>query len=105
MGKGGSPPPAPTQVSQLTIPEYAQPYMEKLLGRTEALTARQLPVFGGQRTAAPSSAQLEVQQAVRNMPQYAPGQFRTSMFGAPQAQNLYVSLYAKCSRHSKTQGN
>jgi hypothetical protein len=92
MGKGGSPPPAPTQVSQLTIPEYAQPYMEKLLGRTEALTARQLPVFGGQRTAAPSSAQLEVQQAVRNMPQYAPGQFRTSMFGAPQAQT-YMSPY------------
>jgi hypothetical protein len=77
MGKGGgSPPPAPTQVSQLTIPEYAQPYMEKLLGRTEALTSRALPVYGGQRVAAPSVAQREVQQAVRGME--LPGGFGTA---------------------------
>jgi hypothetical protein len=77
MGKGGgSPPPAPTQVSQLTIPEYAQPYMEKLLGRTEALTSRALPVYQGQRIAAPGVAQREVQQSVRNL--QTPGGFRTA---------------------------
>ena len=110
MGKGGgSPPPAPTQVSQLTIPEYAQPYMEKLLGRTEALTSRALPVYQGQRVAAPSVAQREVQQAVRQLElpggfqtaenmavmagqealarsQYTPGQFEMMNVQAPQLQ-------------------
>ena len=77
MGKGGgSPPPAPTQVSQLTIPEYAQPYMEKLLGRTEALTSRALPVYQGQRVAAPGVAQREVQQSVRDL--QTPGGFKTA---------------------------
>lgn len=77
MGKGGgSPPPAPTQVSQLTIPEYAQPYMEKLLGRSEALTSRRLPVYTGERVAAPSVAQREVQQSVRNLK--TPGGFKTA---------------------------
>ena len=78
MGKGGggSPPPAPTQVSQLTIPEYAQPYMEKLLGRTEALTSRRLPVYTGARIAPQSVAQREVQQSVRNL--QTPGGFRTA---------------------------
>ena len=37
-GGGSSPAPQPTQTSTISIPEYAQPYMERLLGKTEALT-------------------------------------------------------------------
>ncbi len=33
-----SAPPAPTSTSQTTIPEYAKPYAEKMLGKSEALT-------------------------------------------------------------------
>ena len=69
MGKGGSssPPPQPTQVSQLTIPEYAKPYMEKLLGQTEALTGQPLPVYSGERRAAPSREQLNLYKSVSEM--------------------------------------
>ena len=35
MGKGGGK--QPSQVSQVSIPEYAKPYVERMLGRTEAL--------------------------------------------------------------------
>ena len=37
-GGGQSPQPTSTSSSQVTIPEYARPYMERLLGTTEALT-------------------------------------------------------------------
>lgn len=56
MGKGGggSPAPAPSQqtVTQTAIPEYARPYVETMLGKTEALTdINQNPyqAYGGQR--------------------------------------------------------
>jgi hypothetical protein len=107
MGKGGgSPPPQPTQVSQLTIPEYAQPYMEKLLGRSEALTGKAIPTYDAPRIAQQGLAQREVQQAVRGMQlprgfgtaeqmairtgqealarsQYAPGQFGMATVQGP----------------------
>lgn len=37
-GGGGQQQPTNTSSSQVTIPEYAKPYMERLLGKTEALT-------------------------------------------------------------------
>jgi hypothetical protein len=37
-GGGQAPAPTNTSTSQTTIPEYAKPYMERLLGKTEALT-------------------------------------------------------------------
>lgn len=36
--EGGKPPPMPTQTSQVSIPEYAKPYMEALLGQAGAIT-------------------------------------------------------------------
>jgi hypothetical protein len=55
MGGGNSSPaPAPTQqtVTQTSIPEYARPYVEKMLGQSQALTdINQNPyqAYGGQR--------------------------------------------------------
>ena len=47
-GGGQSPQPTNTSSSQVTIPEYAKPYMERLLGKTEALTSiNNLPMYQG----------------------------------------------------------
>ena len=54
-GGGGSPPPPAQQtVTQTSIPEYAAPYVQTMLGKSEALTdINQNPyqAYGGQRIA------------------------------------------------------
>jgi hypothetical protein len=57
-GGGGA---QPTSTSQTTIPEYAQPYMERTLGKAEALSESPYQVYGGERIA-PSTPE---QEAVR----------------------------------------
>jgi len=61
MGKssGGG---QPSQVSNITVPEYAKPYMEKLLGRSEALVSQPTPQYQGQVFADPTVQQREVRQ-------------------------------------------
>ena len=92
MGKGGGGG-QPSQVSNITIPEYAQPYMEKLLGRSEALTEQPLPVYEGQRLAGPSQTQLDLYKSTAEM--QAPAGLRTAQemaqFGGAEA--LRVSQY------------
>lgn len=80
-GGGGS---QPSSVSQTTIPEYAQPYMENLLGQASALTlgnpvlddegkptgefeAPEQAVYGGQRIAGPTAAQLTARTNILGM--------------------------------------
>ena len=81
---GGSPSPAPqpTQVSQVTIPEYAQPYAERMLGKAEALTKSPYQTYGGQRVAEATPEQQAARQDVAAMGQ--PGQFAfgTGLAGA-----------------------
>jgi hypothetical protein len=52
MGKD-SPAPAPSSqnVTQTSIPEYAKPYVEKMLGKAEAITESPYQTYGGQRLA------------------------------------------------------
>ena len=68
-----SPPPAPTSTSQTTIPEYAKPYAEKMLGKAEAATEAPYQTYGGQRLATATPEQQAVRQNVAGMQQ--PGQF------------------------------
>jgi hypothetical protein len=68
-----SAPSAPTSTSQTTIPEYAKPYAEKMLGKSEALTESPYQAYGGQRMAATTPEQQAVRQNVAGMQQ--PGQF------------------------------
>ena len=68
-----SPPPAPTSTSQTTIPEYAKPYAEKMLGKAEAATEAPYQTYGGQRMATATPEQQAVRQSVAAMQQ--PGQF------------------------------
>ena len=68
-----SAPPSPTSTSQTTIPEYAKPYAERMLGKTEALTESPYQAYGGQRLATATPEQQAVRQDVAGMQQ--PGQF------------------------------
>jgi hypothetical protein len=68
-----SPSPAPTSTSTTTIPEYAKPYAERMLGKTEALTESPYQTYGGQRLATATPEQQAVRQNVAAMQQ--PGQF------------------------------
>jgi len=77
---GGSAPPANT--TQTTIPEYAQPYMETLMGKAQALTSSPYQTYGGERLANIDPLQQQVYQNVSAMG--TPGQFdvATGMAGA-----------------------
>jgi hypothetical protein len=72
-GGGGAPAQAKT-VSNTSIPEYARPYVEKMLGQTEALTdINQNPyqTYGGQSIAGFNPTQQQAFENVQNM-QVAP---------------------------------
>jgi hypothetical protein len=68
-----SAPAQPTSTSQTTIPEYAKPYAEKMLGKAEAITESPYQTYGGQRMATATPEQQAVRQNVAAMQQ--PGQF------------------------------
>jgi hypothetical protein len=68
-----SAPSQPTQTSQVTIPEYAKPQVERLLGKSEALTESPYQAYGGQRMAASSPEQQAARQNVAGM--QLPGQY------------------------------
>jgi hypothetical protein len=73
-----SQPSAPTSTSQTTIPEYAQPYAEKMLGQAEALTnvnTTPYVAYGGERVAPTQAAQTAARTGVGTMT--LPGQFET----------------------------
>jgi len=77
-----SAPAAPTSTSQTTIPEYAKPYAETMLGKSQALTESPYQAYGGQRMAATTPEQQAARQDVAAMQQ--PGQFAagTGLAGA-----------------------
>ena len=69
-GGGGSPPPPPPQsVTQQTsnIPEYFQPYLERLFDRAEAVTTEPFQRYEGQRLATTSPQQQAAYQGVEQM--------------------------------------
>jgi hypothetical protein len=70
-GGGGSP--QPTSTSQTTIPEYAQPYMERLLGKAEAASEAPYQTYGGERLVGATQEQQAARQAAAGLQQ--PGQF------------------------------
>ena len=72
-GSGGGGSPQPTSTSQTTIPEYAQPYMERLLGKSEAASEAPYQTYGGERLTGPTQEQQAARQGVAGLQQ--PGQF------------------------------
>jgi len=70
FGGGGSPPPPPpSTVTQQTsnIPEYFQPYLERLFERAEGVTTEPFEQYEGPRLAAPTSQQQAAYQGVEDM--------------------------------------
>jgi len=75
MGKGGgSPQPSSQTVTQTNLPEYARPYFENLLQRTQAESYRDYTPYQGQRIAGFTPGQQAVQSEVAGM--QTPGQFQ-----------------------------
>lgn len=73
-----SPSPQPTSTSQTTIPEYAQPYAEKMLGQAETLTnvtTTPYITYGGERIAPTEAEQTAARKSVSGMA--LPSQFET----------------------------
>jgi hypothetical protein len=108
-GGGGSP--QPTSTSQTTIPEYAQPYVERLLGKSEAASEAPYQTYGGERLVGATPEQQAARSGVAGLQQ--PGQFGAgtglTTFGGlnalgagqqymgmatdPQAQQAFMSPY------------
>ena len=83
-GGGGQ----PTMTSTVTIPEYAKPYMERALGKAEALSETPYQTYGGERIAESTPEQQAARQNVAGMT--TPGQFAagTGLVGAGGIQSL-----------------
>lgn len=66
---GGDEKPAPTSqtVTQTSIPEYARPQVERMLGKTEALSNAPYQSYGGERIAGFNPMQQQTFQNVANM--------------------------------------
>ena len=75
MGKGSGPSqPSSQTVTQTNLPEYARPYFENLLQRTQAESYRDYTPYQGQRIAGFTPGQQQVQSEVAGM--QTPGQFQ-----------------------------
>jgi hypothetical protein len=72
-GDGGGGQAQPTSTSTTTIPEYAKPYVERLLGKAEAASEAPYQTYGGERLTGPTQQQLAARQGVAGLQQ--PGQF------------------------------
>ena len=70
-----SAPSQPTSTSQTTIPEYAKPTAERLVGRAEALSEKPYVTYEGQRLAGLTEQQKGISQDILN--RQMPGQFGT----------------------------
>lgn len=67
MCSPSQPQPTTQNVNQTTIPEYAQPYVERMLGKTEALTQAPYQAYGGERIAGFTPLQQQSFQGVSNL--------------------------------------
>jgi len=59
--------PTSQNVTQTTIPEYAKPYVERMLGKTEALTGAPYQPYKGERTAGFTPLQQQAFEGVSNL--------------------------------------
>jgi len=84
-GKGGGGSPAPTNqtVTQTNLPEYARPYFENLLNRTQAQSYQQYQPYGAPRIAGFTPEQQGIQQSYSNLT--TPGQFNQATQGLNMA--------------------
>ena len=114
MDGGSAPPPTDQTVTQTSIPDYAKPYVETMLGKTEALSTTPYQTYDRERTAGFTGLQNQAFQGAQGMQtsgatgfgaslagaaglgalgkSYDPTQFQGQQFGQQQAQQ-YMSPY------------
>lgn len=66
-GGGGSSAPSNQNVTQTSIPEYAKPYVEKMLGKAEAVSNSPYQAYGGERQAGFTPMQNQAMQGLSNL--------------------------------------
>ena len=66
-GSSAPPPPSSQTVTQTSIPEYAQPYVERMLGKAEAFSTAPYQAYGGERIAGFTPLQEQAQQSAANL--------------------------------------
>ena len=66
-GGGGGSQPSSQTITQTSIPEYARPQVERMLGKTEALVDQPYQSYGGERIAGFSPMQQQAFQNVNSM--------------------------------------
>lgn len=67
MCGSSAPAPSSSTVTQTSIPEYAKPYVERMLGKAEALTSAPYQAYGGERTAGFTPMQQNAFQQAANL--------------------------------------
>lgn len=67
FGGGGGSAPASQTVTQTNIPAYARPYVERMLGKSEALASSPYQAYGGERVAGFSDLQNQAFNEARNL--------------------------------------
>ena len=67
MCGSSAPAPSSSTVTQTSIPEYAKPYVERMLGKAEALTSAPYQAYGGERTAGFTPMQQQAFQSAANL--------------------------------------
>ena len=108
---GGSNTVQRSEVSQSNLPEYARPYFENLMQRSQSLLGQDYTPYGQERIAGFTPQQQALQQNIAGLQspgdfgtasnlataaglgaisagQYAPGQFRSQQIGMPQLRDL-----------------
>jgi hypothetical protein len=91
-GGGSSAPAAPTSqtVTQTSIPDYAKPYVEKMLGKAEAFGESPYQAYGGQRIAGFTPMQEQAFQGTANMQPSRQLGTATQMAGQAGLGSLYA---------------
>ena len=59
--------PTSQNITQTSIPDYARPYVEDMLGKNAALISQDYQTYGGERIAGFDPMQLQAQQAAANL--------------------------------------
>ena len=114
-GGGGSNTVQRSEVSQSNLPEYARPYFEGMMQRSQSLLTRDYTPYEQERIAGFTPQQQALQQEIAGLRgpgefntaqglattaglgaiaagQYGPGQFRAQQIGMPQLRDLGMSL-------------
>lgn len=67
LGGGGGGAPTQQTVTQTSIPDYAKPYVETMLGKAQATTERPYQAYGGERIAGFTPLQQQAFQGAANL--------------------------------------